>query len=74
MNFFEFLLTDIRQLGAPDLRPRVLVNLGIGVLLLTPYLRVLASLVYFAIIEHDRKYTVFTAFVLAVLTYSLLLG
>jgi uncharacterized membrane protein len=74
MNFFEFLLADIRGLGAPELRPRVLVNLGIGVLLLTPYLRVLTSLVYFATIERDPKYTAFTMFVFVVLTYSLLLG
>jgi uncharacterized membrane protein len=61
-------------LATPALRPRLLVNLGIGVLLLTPYVRVLASLVYFATVERDPKYALFTAFVLAVLTYSLLLG
>jgi len=32
---------------------------------------VLASVVFFAAVEHDWKYTLFTGFVLAVLTYSL---
>jgi uncharacterized membrane protein len=41
--------------------------------MLTPYIRVLASLLYFAFVERNRKYTVFTGFVFAVLTYSLFL-
>jgi uncharacterized membrane protein len=44
--------------------------MGIGVLMLTPFVRVLASVVYFAFVEHNWKYTLFTAFVLSVLTYS----
>jgi uncharacterized membrane protein len=70
---FQFVLTDIGQLTSGALRPRVLVNLGIGVLLLTPYVRVLASLLYFALVERNPKYSAFTAFVLLVLTYSLFL-
>ena len=73
-SFFEFLLNDIRQVATPGLRPRLLVNLGIGTLLITPYLRVLASLAYFAVVIRDLKYAMFTAFVLSVLTYYLLLG
>ena len=42
-------------------------------LLLTPYVRVLASMLYFALVERNLKYSVFTAFVLLVLTYSLFL-
>jgi hypothetical protein len=34
---------------------------------------VLASLLFFAFAEHNWKYTLFTGFVLAVLTYSLFL-
>jgi len=42
-------------------------------LLLTPYARVLASMLYFALVERNRKYTAFTTFVLLTLTYSLFL-
>ena len=45
-----------------------LVSTGIAILPLTPYLRVLVSVVFLAAVEHDSKYTTFTGFVLAVLT------
>ena len=44
------------------------ISLGIAALLLTPYLRVLVSSGYFAFVERDLKYTLFTTFVFAVLT------
>ncbi len=72
-NFFNFLHLDLLALFAGDLRPRLLVNLGVAVLLLTPYLRVLASIFYFALVDRNWKYTAFTAFVFIVLTYSLFL-
>jgi uncharacterized membrane protein len=49
-----------------------LVALGIILLMLTPYVRVVASFVYFAS-QRNVKYVLVTAFVLAVLTGSLLL-
>ena len=70
---FGFVLLDVQQLLAGALRPRLLANLGIAILMLTPYARVLASMVYFAVVERDLPYTCFTGFVLAVLTYSLFL-
>jgi uncharacterized membrane protein len=73
MNFFEFVLNDIRLTLQGALRPRLLVNLGMATLMLTPYVRVLVSMLFFAVVEHNRKYTVFTAFVFSVLTYSLFL-
>jgi uncharacterized membrane protein len=73
MNFFEFVLTSLRQMASPDLRPRVMVNMGIVVLMLTPFVRVLASVFYFALVLRNWKYTLFTGFVLGVLTYSLFL-
>jgi uncharacterized membrane protein len=73
MNLFEFVLTDVRQVTAHAVRPRVLVNLGIAALMLTPYARVLASMLYFAFVERNGKYTLFTGFVFSVLTYSLFL-
>jgi uncharacterized membrane protein len=53
--------------------PGAFVNGGIAALLLTPYLRVLASLLYFALIERNLKFVFFTGVVLAVLTHSLFL-
>jgi uncharacterized membrane protein len=73
MNLFEFVLADFQQILSGAFRPRLFVNLGITALMLTPYIRVLASLLYFAFVERNRKYTVFTGFVFAVLTYSLFL-
>jgi uncharacterized membrane protein len=73
MNFFEFVLTSIRQMTSHELRPRVMINMGIAVLMLTPFVRVLASVFYFAFAERNWKYTLFTGFVLGVLTYSLFL-
>jgi len=73
MNFFEFVLTSLRQMASHDLRPRVMVNMGIAVLMLTPFVRVLASVFYFALVERNWKYTLFTGFVLGVLSYSLFL-
>ncbi len=73
MNFFEFLLSTLRQTASHAFRPRLFLNMGIAVLMLTPFVRVLASVFYFAFVEHNWKYTLFTAFVLSVLTYSLFL-
>ena len=72
-TLFGFVVLDVQQLVAGEFRPRLLVNLGIAVLMLTPYARVLASMVYFGTVERNWKYTAITAFVLAVLTYSLFL-
>ncbi len=73
MNFFEFILSTLRQMTSQTLRPRLFLNMGIGILMLTPFVRVLASVLYFAFMEHNWKYTLFTGFVLTVLTYSLFL-
>jgi uncharacterized membrane protein len=73
MNLFEFVLTDARQVVTDAVRPSLLVNLGIAALMLTPYMRVLASMLYFALVERNGKYTLFTGFVFGVLTYSLFL-
>jgi len=72
-NLFQFWIADIRQVTAGAFRPRLLVNLGIGLLMLTPYLRVFASFVYFFAVEKSFKYTLFTFFVFSVLSCSLFL-
>jgi uncharacterized membrane protein len=71
---FGFLVADVEQATGEPARPRMLVNFGIAVLMLTPYVRVLMSMLYFAFVERNRKYAVFTAFVLAMLTYGLFTG
>ncbi len=73
VNFFEFVLEDLRQMALGAIRPRLLVSLGIATLMLTPFVRVFASMLFFALVDHNWKYTVFTAFVFLVLTYSLFL-
>ena len=73
MNFFEFISSTLQKIASRAFRPRLFLNMGIGVLMLTPFVRVLASVFYFAFVEHNWKYTLFTAFVLTVLTYSLFL-
>jgi uncharacterized membrane protein len=73
VSLFEFLRAELQQVLDGALRPRLLVSLGIATLLLTPYLRVAASFLYFAAVARDGKYTAFTGFVWAVLTYSLFL-
>jgi uncharacterized membrane protein len=69
-NFFTFLgdLFTGGSHGMPGLR---LMVLGIAVLVLTPYIRAVMSVVYFAA-EKNLKYFFITLFVLIVLTVSLL--
>lgn len=73
MNLFHFIFHNFERAAHPPFRPRLLVNLGIVTLMLTPYIRVLASMLFFAFTERNAKYTVFTAVVFSVLTYSLFL-
>lgn len=51
--------------------PFQILSLGIVLLMITPYVRVMASVVYFAVIK-NTKYFFITVFVLVVLTVSLL--
>ncbi|HXT85725.1 MAG TPA: DUF1634 domain-containing protein [Verrucomicrobiae bacterium] len=71
MNLFEFVVSEGRIVIADQLRPRTLIACGIAVLMLTPYMRVLASVLYFAFRLKNWKYSLFTAIVLGVLTFSL---
>lgn len=73
VNLFKVVVRDMRLLAKGTVRPHVLVTSGIVVLMLTPYFRVLASVLYFVGVLKNWKYTVFTSVVLAVLTYSLFL-
>ena len=73
MNLFQFVVEEFKLALHIEFRPRLLVNLGISVLMLTPFLRVAASVVYFLGVLKNWKYTLFTMIVLAVLSYSLFL-
>jgi uncharacterized membrane protein len=71
MDLARFISSDLQQLIAGPIHPRYLVNLGIAVLILTPYVRILASVLYFAFVARNWKYVLFTAAVFSALTYSL---
>lgn len=73
MNLAQFAAAEVRLVTGGELRPRLLINLGMVVLMLTPFARVLASVLFFAFAERNLKYTVITGFVLCVLGYSLFL-
>jgi uncharacterized membrane protein len=73
MNLFQFVVSEIHLTALGQVRPRLLINMGIVVLMLTPFFRVLASVVYFLVVLKNWKYTLFTLFVLLVLTGSLFL-
>ncbi len=57
--------------GLAALRPQAIAQLGLLVLLATPIVRVLTSLIAFAL-ERDRLYVVLTGIVLAILLASAL--
>lgn len=69
-NFFTFLYDQFQ--GKSGESALLFMGLGIAVLMLTPYLRVIASVLYFAR-EKNMKYVLITLFVLIVLTISLFL-
>ncbi len=70
-NFFYFLWDLLR--GRHGLEFGIwMMTLGIAILILTPYARVIMSFFYF-LETGDAKYTSFTLFVLTLLTASLLL-
>jgi uncharacterized membrane protein len=70
-NFFAFLIDQFRGNNYPDLGLR-LMTLGIIVLILTPFIRLVASVFYFGW-EKNLKYVLITLFVLVVITVSLIL-
>jgi uncharacterized membrane protein len=71
MNFFAFILAEFRHsFGAQN--ALWFMTIGLIILLLTPYIRAITSVVYFGW-EKNRKYVLITLFVLIVLTVSLIL-
>ena len=72
-NFFTFSVDVFRTLFTHGLTPDVGISMGIVVLMFTPYIRIFASVIYFAAIEKNVKYALFSLFVLSALSYSLFL-
>jgi uncharacterized membrane protein len=70
-NFFYFLI-ELIQGGYTHGKAVFLMTLGIAVLMLTPYVRVILSVIHFSR-EKNAKYVFITLFVLALLTMSLTL-
>ena len=70
-DFFSFIYQDVTNGGLNGL-PLQLITLGVVVLLLTPYVRVILSAVYF-VRERNLKYVFITIIVLIILTISLTL-
>jgi uncharacterized membrane protein len=73
MNLFQLIINEVGLAVHGTLRPRQLLSLGIAMLMLTPFIRVLASMVYFMAALRNWKYSLFTSIVLVTLTYSLFL-
>jgi len=68
-NFFYFLY-DLLRGGSSQARALGTMSLGIAVLILTPYARVLLSVFYF-FWDRDFKFSFITLWVLVILTLSL---
>ena len=71
IRFPQLLIGSISALFTGRITTELLAGLGLALLMMTPYLRVLVSFLYFALVERNWKYALFTVFVLSVLTYSL---
>ena len=67
---FLYSLLELFRGGAPHQKGLWLMSLGIAVLVLTPYSRVVLSVLYFAR-ERNVKYVLIALFVLTLLTTSL---
>ena len=70
-NFFSFVASAIPSALA-GVSAVSLVTVGVILLMLTPYVRVVASVIYFAL-QKDYRYLGITLLVLAIITTSLLL-
>ncbi|HVA66720.1 MAG TPA: DUF1634 domain-containing protein [Elusimicrobiota bacterium] len=70
-NFFAYSAALFLSLGRGALTPAAIMALGLVVLMMTPYVRVVVSTLFFGL-KRDWKYLCITLFVLAVLTGSLI--
>ncbi len=70
-DFFSYSGNLLSEMFRWNWAPLQILALGIVLLMLTPYIRVAASVAYFALVK-NLKYFIITLFVLLVLTTSLL--
>jgi uncharacterized membrane protein len=70
-DFFSYSAMTLQSLILGSWTPFHILALGIVLLMITPYMRVVASVIYFGLVRNP-KYLVITAFVLIILTASLL--
>jgi uncharacterized membrane protein len=70
-NIFGYAETAILRIFTGDLTPYSFLGLGVVLLLMTPYLRVWASVIYFTLVK-NMKYVFITGIVLIILTASML--
>lgn len=70
-DFFSYSGATLQSLIQGNWTPLQILGLGLVLLMITPYVRVLASVVYFGLVK-NLKYVIITAFVLIILTASLL--
>ncbi len=68
-NFFGFTASSISS-GLSGATPQGITALGVAVLLLTPYARIIAAVVYYAL-EKDWKYVAITLLVFSIVTVGL---
>jgi uncharacterized membrane protein len=71
VDFFSYSGRTLFQVMSGEWTPIQILSLGIVVLMMTPYLRVVASVAYFGLVR-NAKYLIITLFVLTILTASLL--
>lgn len=68
-NFFDFAYSTTRSVFG-GFTPVELASLGIVILMLTPYIRVIAAVLYYGV-ERDWNYVAITFFVFTVITLGL---
>ncbi len=73
-NLTQFVLSGFTEAGPPDLWSDFLLRLSVTALLVTPYLRVLASGFYFLRVERSLLHAGLAVFTAGLLTYILFLG
>jgi uncharacterized membrane protein len=71
-DFFTYSESTFRVVRVSSWSPLQILSLGLVLLMLTPYIRVVASVIYFGWVK-NVKYLSITLFVLIILTASLLL-
>lgn len=70
-DFFIYSGATLQNLIQGNWTPFQILALGLVLLMITPYMRVVASVVYFGLVR-NLKYLIITAFVLIILTASLM--